>query len=416
MSGLHSLDISIDPMDDRKAKRAVPKSNNDLFVGLDIDTGSFKKEDLKPKAQPLPPSEVGSVTPLDEISTPIVSNTAGVVPIIQQGTQLGSGRVVDMIGQGGMTRVYRIWNDELEMYRAVKLVNQVFSGDTSERFRTEAKICAKFDHPNIIHIYNMGKWYDIPYIEMEFIEGQTLDYYIKKFGRLPTKAAGAIALQLAKALEHVHSAKFQLYGKEYQGVIHRDLKPSNIMIGSDGTVKLMDFGIARPVETGFHTQLNLNVVGTIQYFSPEQLENNNVDHRTDVYALGAILYEMLTGAKTFPYTTLTSLIKMKTINSYKDMNTFDFSIQTELKGIASVSLRTKPEERYLNGGEQYAVLTKACINLGIIDPESVIKRYTTDPHRMVSEEMQMATTATQTASKQSVGSKIAQSFSKLFGN
>lgn len=422
MSRLDSLDISIDPVAKKSAnnphKRTQPA---DPFAGLDIETGVHRKESMRPKVNTLPPQITDSLLPLHEVTTPIVSETGAIVPIIQQGTRLGSGRVVDLIGQGGMTRVYRIWNEELEMYRAVKLVNQVFSGDTSERFRTEAKICAKFDHPNIIHIYNVGRWYDIPFIEMEYIDGQTLDYYIKKFGRLPAIAAGAVAMTIARSLEHIHRAPFQIYGKEYQGIIHRDLKPSNIMIGSDGAVKLMDFGIARPVETGFHTQVNLNVVGTIQYFSPEQMDNNNVDHRTDIYALGAILYEMLSGTKTFPYTTLTSLVKMKTINSYKDLNTFDFSVQNELKSIASVCLKMEREERYRDGGELFAALEAACKNLGASDPVEIIRRYVQDPHRMEAEEQQMIQEHNQVVFEEveenrSIGSRFVKKLSQLFGN
>lgn len=389
MSEKSNLDISIDPVGMKKsAKSKVLKEKRmrspETLTGVDIDASGFTK--IPQKSKEITPAVSDELKPLADVTPPIVSNTAGVVPVIQEGTPLGSGKVVEMIGQGGMTRVYKIWNEELEMYRAVKLVNQVFSGDTSDRFRTEAKICAKFDHPNIIHIYNVGKWYDIPYIEMEYIDGETLDYYIKKFGRLPSKISGAVSLKVAEALDHVHNAKFTLYGKEYDGIIHRDLKPSNIMIGGDGTVKLMDFGIARPVETGFHTAVDLNVVGTIQYFSPEQLDNSNIDHKTDIYALGAILYEMLSGAKTFPYTTLTSLVKMKTINSYKDLDTFDFALNKELKSIASKALQTDRGSRYETAREMTDALVKAFGNLTEATPQAIAEMYVADPHRMEAEE------------------------------
>ncbi len=391
MSELNNLDISIDPTampkgssepgrySEQNTRR--PSKAESSFDGLTIDAASFTKGPAKtvqvPKQQ---------LTPLAEVTAPLVSGSELMVPIIQKGTPLGSGTVVDMIGQGGMTKVYRIWNEELEMHRAVKLVNQVFSGDTSDRFRTEAKICAKLDHPNIVHIHTVGKWYDIPYIEMEYVDGETLDYYIKKFGRVPSTVAGAVALTIAQALDHVHCANFTLYGNEYNGIIHRDLKPSNIMIGNDGTVKLMDFGIARPMETGFHTAVDLNVVGTIQYFSPEQLDNDRVDHATDIYALGAILYEMLSGMKTFPYTTLTSLVKMKTINSYKNLNTFDFTIQKELKQIAGKALKTEREDRFRSANTMVEALNTAYGNLTQQPTQELVAQYTKDPHLMAATE------------------------------
>lgn len=301
------------------------------------------------------------------------------VPVVQKGVKIGSGVVVDMVGEGGMTKVYRIWNDELETHRVVKLVNDAFTKKGADRFRTEAKICAKFDHPNIIRIHTIGDWHNIPFIEMEYIEGETLDYYCKKYNKIPSPVAAAILTVLSKALYHVHSAAFTLYGTDYFGIIHRDLKPSNIMICRDGTVKLMDFGIARPVQTGLHTQEQKNVIGTLQYFSPEQLENNRVDHRTDIYAVGAILYEMIAGVKAFPSQSITELIKLKAKNEFPSLDSYEFPINNSLKNIVNTCLATEREERFATSDDLAKALAKAYHSITNYPADQLLKMYAKDP-------------------------------------
>ncbi|HEX7509984.1 MAG TPA: serine/threonine-protein kinase, partial [Chitinivibrionales bacterium] len=217
---------------------------------------------------------------------------------------LGSGTIVGLLGTGGMARVYKIWNEKLEVFRAVKILIPTQQGDLRNRFETEAKITAKLHHPNIVEIYNVGDWQNLPYLEMELIDGKSLEAIIHATGKLPPQVCSAISIFVIRALAYAHGQEFLIYGKTYQGIIHRDLKPANIMISSQGALKLMDFGIARPTEASLHT-VEGNIVGTMQYLSPEQLDGIDVDHRADLYAFGAILYEMLTGTKTFPQETIT---------------------------------------------------------------------------------------------------------------
>lgn len=368
-----SLSLSIEPM----KKRASGKDDQG-FSSLSIDASDFVapvKEAFKIDSD-VPPIE-------KEPDISVVTDTQPLIPMIKEGTKMGSGTVVEQVGQGGMTKVYKIWNEELEMFRAIKLMNHSLNADAFERFKTEAKICAKFDHQNVVHIFNIGKWYDIPFIEMEYIDGQTLDHYIRNYGRLPYDVATAIALEITTALDHIHTHSFTLYSEEYNGIIHRDLKPSNIMIGKDGSVKLMDFGIARPVERGFHTAVDGNVVGTIQYFSPEQLDNDNIDHRTDIYAFGAILYEMLTGNKTFPFTTLTSLVKVKVINQFKDFKEFDFPLRRELKEVSSTCLMTDRNKRYETASILHDKLMGILKSFSSEAPSSIVKQYTTNPQPVI---------------------------------
>lgn len=366
-----SLNLSIEPMERRN-----PGKGESGFSSLSIDASEYVVPHNEPVSLKLAHTEVDAQEP-EDIS--VVTDTQPIIPIIKKGVTLGSGAVVEQIGQGGMTKVYKIWNEELEMFRAIKLMNHSLNQDAFERFKTEAKICAKFDHQNVVHIFSIGKWYDIPYIEMEYIDGHSLDHYIRNYGRIPYDVATAISVEISKALDHIHTHHFTLYGEEYNGIIHRDLKPSNIMIGNDGSVKLMDFGIARPVERGFHTAIDGNVVGTIQYFSPEQLDNDKIDHRTDIYAFGAILYEMLTGNKTFPFTTLTSLVKMKTINSFKEFREYDFPLRKELKEVSSTCLKTKREQRYETAHELYNTLISIYRTISSENPSLLVQRYTNDP-------------------------------------
>ncbi|MBN1982705.1 MAG: serine/threonine protein kinase [Chitinivibrionales bacterium] len=258
---------------------------------------------------------------------------------------MGSGVIKGVLGCGGMARVYKIWNDKLEVFRAVKILLPTIQQDLTHRFETEAKITAQLNHQNIVEIYAVGDWYGLPFIEMELIEGKSLEALIAQRGKLPSSVVCAIGIQIAEALTYAHEKEYRIYGKNYHGIIHRDLKPANIMISSNGNIKLMDFGIARPAEVGLHTA-DGHIVGTLQYLSPEQLDGVNIDHRTDIYSLGTILYEMITGVKTFPQSTITNLMKMKANNLYRKFNEFDFRINPTLCRVIDKCLALKPQMRY----------------------------------------------------------------------
>jgi serine/threonine protein kinase len=245
---------------------------------------------------------------------------------------LGSGEITRCIGHGGMAAVYEIWNSQLEMYRAVKIINPGSAEIVHERFQTEIKISAKLKHPNIVEIYAVGEWNKLPYIEMEKIDGIGLDAVIANHGALPAAICTAVGIQICRALNYAHNQDCTIYGKSYHGVIHRDLKPANIMIGEKGSVKLMDFGIARPADVSFHTMDGL-VAGTLQYLAPEQIERKKLDMRTDLYALGLVMYEIVTGAITFPQTSFANLVTCKTKNKFTPIEAFRVAIPQRLKRI-----------------------------------------------------------------------------------
>ena len=258
---------------------------------------------------------------------------------------IGSGKLCGLLGYGGMSKVYKIWNEKLEIFRAVKILLPGQNPDLRDRFETEAKISAKLHHPNIIEIYNVGEWKGHPYLEMEYIDGEPLDSLIMRNGRFPDVICCSIALSIARALSYAHASELLLYGKEYHGIIHRDLKPANIMISKSGNVKLMDFGIARPAQTSLHT-IEGNLVGTLQYLSPEQMDGMNIDSRTDIYSFGTILYEMLTGTKTFPQDSITELMKKKVVNDYRKLTDFGYKITPDLAKITQKCLHLNKNERF----------------------------------------------------------------------
>jgi len=216
------------------------------------------------------------------------------------GQVLGHYRLLEKIGGGGMGEVFRARDDRLERDVAVKIIRPASSADQDRirRFEQEARAAAALSHPNILAIYDIGIYDGTPYIVSELLEGQTLRQCLFE-GPLPVRQAADYALQIAQGLIAAHE----------KHIVHRDLKPENLFIAKGGRVKILDFGIAKliPEEEsvtdsveGLTTQTRAGVVlGTVSYMSPEQLRGRPVDHRSDIFTLGAILYEMLSGRRAF---------------------------------------------------------------------------------------------------------------------
>lgn len=301
-------------------------------------------------------------------------------PVVdRENTELAGGTVVGTLGDGGMARVYKVWNQKLEVHRAVKILRSDQSDSLRNRFETEAKIVAKLHHPHIVEIHSVGEHDGLPYIEMEYIDGWSLDHLIGQHGRLPDAVCCAIAIGVADALAYAHAQEVLIYGKTYRGIIHRDLKPANIMVGRDGAVKLMDFGIARPTEASLHTVEGM-IVGTMQYLSPEQLDGEKkVDRRADIYSLGAILYEMLTGTKTFPQNTITALMRRKSTSDYRKFSEFDFRAPRTLTKIAQRCLALDKDDRYPDAEALLANLRKSYASLTSVSPRETMRGFAASP-------------------------------------
>jgi len=291
-------------------------------------------------------------------------------PVVGQ-TRFGFCVVKEVIGEGGMATVYKVWNERLEVFRAVKLLSQE---SFSARFETEAKITAKLHHPGIVEIHNIGEWNGLPYMEMEFVDGSDLQQTLAERGKLPEIVCIAIALRVAEALAHAHTKDFTLVGKQYCGIIHRDLKPANIMISKQGEVKLTDFGIARPAQTSLHTVVG-NIAGTMHYLSPEQMNGEEVDNRSDIYSFGTILYEMITGAKTFPQGSIIDLMKQKSANKFKSPSEYGIPINPDLVKIILRCLKFAPAKRYQSTQELVNDLKELNDSLTKRMPREVVENY-----------------------------------------
>jgi serine/threonine protein kinase len=207
------------------------------------------------------------------------------------GTILGSRyQLIEKIGEGGMAVVYKAKCLLLNRYVAVKILKEEYSNNFEfmNKFRKEAAAAASFSANNIVNIYDVGSDNNINYIVMELINGKTLKEVIHERGRLSVDDTLSIGIQIAKALECAHK----------NGIIHRDIKPQNILVTDDGTVKVTDFGIAKAASSDTITHTS-KVIGSAHYFSPEQAKGKIVDYRTDIYSLGIVLYEMITGRVPF---------------------------------------------------------------------------------------------------------------------
>src|SRR6201996_310546 len=203
------------------------------------------------------------------------------------GTTLsGRYRLESRIGSGGMSTVYRAHDETLERFVAIKLMNREVATDSDqlERFRREARAVARLSHQNIVHVIDAGEDEGRPYIVLEYIDGETLKERIRRLGRLPIPEAVAYCVEIARALGAAHANQ----------VVHRDVKPQNVLIDHEGTAKVTDFGIARTLEEQGLTA-DGRVLGTTDYVSPEQALGHHVSGQSDLYSLGVVLYEMLTG-------------------------------------------------------------------------------------------------------------------------
>ncbi len=218
---------------------------------------------------------------------------------LKQGTTIANRYVIaDVLGKGGMAIVYRARDIKLDRDVTLKIMREEFVKDDEfiNRFNVEAKACAKLSHQNIVNVYDVGKFGEIYFIVMEYIEGVTLKDIINRRGTFTNEEILGVSIQIAQALEVAHR----------NGIVHRDIKPQNILINAKGDVKVTDFGIARAVNANTATTGN-NTMGSVHYFSPEQARGTNITEKSDIYSLGITMYEMATGKVPFDDETVVAI-------------------------------------------------------------------------------------------------------------
>ena len=276
-------------------------------------------------------------------------------------TFAGRYEIIEELGKGGMGRVYRVEDKKLEQEVALKLIKPEIASDkkTIERFRNELKTARMISHKNVCRMFDFGESKDSRFITMEFIRGEDLKTLIQKMGQLSAGQAVAIAKQVCEGLIEAHKL----------GVVHRDLKPQNIMIDRRGDARIMDFGIARSLEAKGITGAGV-MIGTPEYMSPEQVEGKDTDQRSDIYSLGVILYEMVTGRVPFEGDTALSIAVKHKTEAPKAPIELDPQIPDALDAVILMCLEKDKEKRYQSAGELKSELEG--IDKGIPTAERVI--------------------------------------------
>mgnify|MGYP000955733285 FL=1 len=283
------------------------------------------------------------------------------------GTVLGNRyEIVEKIGGGGMALVYRAKCRLLNRYVAIKILRDEYINDEEfiKKFRRESQAAASLSHPNIVNIYDVGvdikDGQEIQYIVMEYIKGKTLKEIIREKGKLTVEETIDYSIQIAEALEHAHK----------NHIVHRDIKPHNIMLTEDGRIKVTDFGIARAATASTVTNTS-NVIGSVHYFSPEQARGGYTDEKSDIYSLGIVMYEMITGKVPFegdsPITVALKHIQEEIVPPRKIDNT----IPIGLENIIMNCVKKSQGDRYATASELLADLRKTKLSEGKFPIENI---------------------------------------------
>lgn len=259
-------------------------------------------------------------------------------------------QIIKKIGGGGMAEVYKARCTLLNRYVAIKVLRDEFRNDKEfiARFNTEAQAAASLTHPNIVSVFDVGCEDGVHYIVMEYVEGITLKEYIRRNGVLPWRQALDFTMQICQAIEYAHK----------KGIIHRDIKPQNIMVCENNVLKVMDFGIARNLNKNGQTQDGKNAIGTVHYISPEQARGGYVDAKTDIYSIGVVLYEMMTGKLPFDHENPVSVAIMHMQQKPVSPRELVLSIPAALEEVCLKAMSKEQAQRYQSAGEMLESLRR----------------------------------------------------------
>jgi predicted ATPase/class 3 adenylate cyclase/tRNA A-37 threonylcarbamoyl transferase component Bud32 len=271
------------------------------------------------------------------------------------GTRLGSYEIIEQVGKGGMATVYRAYQPSMDRHVAVKVIHKSIAEDAQafERFRREARIIARLEHPHILPVYDFDGAHDPPYIVMRYVDGGTLKDVLS-IRRLPSDEVGHLLRQMAGALDYAHR----------QGVVHRDIKPSNIMLDREGNALVSDFGIARLTTTADQVSAmgltqSGSFLGTPAYMSPEQVKGIPVDHRADLYSLGVMVFEILTGQLPYTHETITMVLMKHLQDPIPSAVAVNPDLPPVIDAVLARALAKEPDQRYSSAGELAAAVVEA---------------------------------------------------------
>jgi eukaryotic-like serine/threonine-protein kinase len=278
----------------------------------------------------------------ETLQTPVRELTTG-------STFAGRYQVIEELGHGGMGRVYKVQDSDIKEKVALKLLRPEITLDKEavERFSNELKLARKISHRNVCRMFDLGRAEGTTFITMEFVPGEDLKSFLHRSKQLNIGTAISIAKQVCEGLEEAHRL----------GVVHRDLKPGNIMIDKDGDAKIMDFGIARSLSGKGITGAGV-LIGTPEYMSPEQVEGKDVDQRSDIYSLGVILFEMVTGRRPFEGDTPLSVAHKQKYEAPEDPKQLNAHVPEDLSRVILRCLEKDKEKRYQSAEELHAELTR----------------------------------------------------------
>jgi serine/threonine protein kinase len=324
---------------------------------------------LDPEATQVLGGTTGWSVPVQKPNKPSASDASAA---IQTGSVLGERyEILKRLGEGGMGAVYKARDRELERLVALKVIRPELAGnpDILRRFKQELILARQVTHKNVIRIFDLGMAGGLKFITMDYVEGRDLKSVLVERGKLPTEEAVPIIQQVCRGLEAAHA----------ESVVHRDLKPQNIMVDADGRVWVMDFGLARSLETAGLTRTGA-LMGTPDYMSPEQARGEKVDARSDLFSLGIIFYELITGRLPFQADTMMATLLKRVQEKAIPPTMFEPAIPPHINRVVMKCLEADVSKRYqaigeiladLSGDTQQTLASAAppeVISLGTIGP------------------------------------------------